>query len=152
MQTYSESELVPLVTKLAESLRGTGGGWVFLEGDLGAGKSTFARLLLKALGVSEGIQHGSPTFSLSHEYRCGNQRVVHLDLYRIRSEEEIDEAGLEELFSVSSSSVVLVEWLSKFPDFEESLLKLRQSKRIVRVKLDFIDCDPLRRKVEIKPL
>ncbi len=84
-----------------------GGGVVWLQGDLGAGKTTFARALLQALGVDERVK--SPTYSLVESYplRAGNN-AWHLDLYRIAAAEELDYLGLEALRE--SGALVLVEW------------------------------------------
>ena len=82
------------------------GGVVFLEGDLGAGKTTFARALLGALGVGERIK--SPTYSLIESYRVGALDAHHLDLYRIADPGELEWLGLSDLFA--GSALVVVEW------------------------------------------
>ncbi|MHB1896781.1 MAG: tRNA (adenosine(37)-N6)-threonylcarbamoyltransferase complex ATPase subunit type 1 TsaE [Metallibacterium sp.] len=84
-----------------------GGAVIWLQGELGAGKSTFARALLQALGVGERIK--SPTYSLIENYalRAGNS-AWHLDLYRIAAAEELDYLGLEALRE--PGALVLVEW------------------------------------------
>jgi tRNA threonylcarbamoyladenosine biosynthesis protein TsaE len=82
------------------------GGVILLEGDLGAGKTTFARALLAALGVGERIK--SPTYSLIESYSLADLRVHHLDLYRIADAEELEWLGLPDL--MESKSLLLVEW------------------------------------------
>ncbi|MGH7747094.1 MAG: tRNA (adenosine(37)-N6)-threonylcarbamoyltransferase complex ATPase subunit type 1 TsaE [Candidatus Dormibacteria bacterium] len=82
------------------------GGIVFLEGELGAGKTTFARALLRALGVSERVK--SPTYSLIETYQAGALRTHHLDLYRIAAPGELEWLGLPEL--LDPASLLLVEW------------------------------------------
>lgn len=78
---------------------------VQLQGDLGAGKSTLARALLRALGVQGAIR--SPTYTLVERYPLGDgQEAWHLDLYRIGQAEELDFLGLDE----GSASLWLVEW------------------------------------------
>lgn len=70
--------------------------------------------MLRALGHPNGGE-GSPTFPLAHEYRLSGRRVAHLDLYRIRSEGELEMTGLLEHFS-GEPGVVLVEWGSLFAE------------------------------------
>ena len=80
---------------------------VHLHGDLGAGKSTLARALLRALGVRGGIR--SPTYTLIEPYRLdGGDEAVHLDLYRIAAADELEFLGLDEL--VAQAALWLVEW------------------------------------------
>ncbi|MEO7477930.1 MAG: tRNA (adenosine(37)-N6)-threonylcarbamoyltransferase complex ATPase subunit type 1 TsaE [Lysobacteraceae bacterium] len=80
---------------------------VYLHGDLGAGKSTLARALLRALGVRGAIR--SPTYTLIEPYRLdGGDEAVHLDLYRIAAAEELEFLGLDEL--AAQAALWLVEW------------------------------------------
>ncbi|MGA7676605.1 MAG: tRNA (adenosine(37)-N6)-threonylcarbamoyltransferase complex ATPase subunit type 1 TsaE [Rhizomicrobium sp.] len=81
------------------------GDTVALQGDLGAGKTTLARAVLRALGVTESVP--SPTFTLVQSYETPRLAVRHYDLYRIRNPREIDELGLEEALE---DGAVLIEW------------------------------------------
>jgi tRNA threonylcarbamoyladenosine biosynthesis protein TsaE len=99
-----EEGLRALATALAPQARE--GGVIFLEGDLGAGKTTFARSLLGALGVGERIK--SPTYSLIESYRAGELDAHHLDLYRIADPGELEWLGLPDLFG--GGALVVVEW------------------------------------------
>ncbi len=77
------------------------------RGDLGAGKSTLVRAMLRALGVTGSIK--SPTFSLVESYlRPNNQWLHHFDLYRIEDDTELDLIGFRDYFS--SSTVCCIEW------------------------------------------
>jgi tRNA threonylcarbamoyladenosine biosynthesis protein TsaE len=99
-----EAGLRAIATRLA--LAAGEGGVVYLEGDLGAGKTTFARALLTALGVGERVK--SPTYSLIESYRAGALDAHHLDLYRIADAGELEWLGLADLWT--PRALVLVEW------------------------------------------
>lgn len=82
-------------------------GAVFhLRGELGAGKSSFARALLQALGVAGRIK--SPTYSLVEQYPLERGQAWHLDLYRIADPDELQWLGLDALGE--PGAVVLIEW------------------------------------------
>ena len=79
-----------------------------LEGNLGAGKTTFVSLIAKKLGIQ---LVSSPTFSLISQHK----NLTHVDLYRLDSMEEIDAAGFWEIFE-EEKNIVFVEWSSKISD------------------------------------
>jgi tRNA threonylcarbamoyladenosine biosynthesis protein TsaE len=79
---------------------------VFLRGDLGAGKTTFARAYIHALGFTGYVK--SPSYGLLETYPAGGWIVLHLDLYRIEDPEELEYLAVRDLFD--ASSVLLVEW------------------------------------------
>jgi tRNA threonylcarbamoyladenosine biosynthesis protein TsaE len=95
-------------TALAERFAASvdGGLVIYLHGDLGAGKTSFARALLTALGVGERVK--SPTYSLVESYRAGELAAWHLDLYRIADAGELEWLGLDALGD--PAALVLVEW------------------------------------------
>ncbi len=104
MAALDEAGLVALAQRLAPVVGD--GAWIHLSGELGAGKTTFARALLKAVGVGERVK--SPTYSLIESYRVGTLDVHHLDLYRIADPQELEWLGLADL--VLPSALLLVEW------------------------------------------
>jgi tRNA threonylcarbamoyladenosine biosynthesis protein TsaE len=108
--TRSEEETEAYGRRLAESLHSE--DVVYLEGDLGAGKTCFARGVAQGLGASA-REVASPTFALLHEYADGSGSIVlrHLDLYRLEdSSRELEVLGLPD--SVKGVPV-LVEWPSR---------------------------------------
>ena len=82
------------------------GGVVYLSGDLGAGKTTLVRGLLRALGFEGRVK--SPSYGLIESYVVDGNEIHHLDLYRLGHGEEIAYLGLEDL--MSEGSLLLVEW------------------------------------------
>lgn len=81
---------------------------IALEGDLGAGKTTLARALCAGIGVPNLDAVTSPTFSLVQQYDAPRGPVVHVDLYRLKSDAELEALGWDEL--MASAAVLLVEW------------------------------------------
>jgi len=103
-QGIDEAALAATAAALAPQL--AQGGVVHLCGSLGAGKTTFARALLRALGVGERIK--SPTYTLIETYALGELSVHHLDLYRIAAADELEWLGLRDL--AAGRQLWLIEW------------------------------------------
>jgi len=85
---------------------------VVLRGDLGMGKTTLVRGMAEALGA-DGDSVTSPTFTLVHEYKGRSTRLIHLDLYRLEEEREVEGIGLWEM-AEANDALVMVEWGDKF--------------------------------------
>ncbi len=96
-----------LAARLAQALQP--GMVIFLRGDLGAGKTTFVRALLRALGYAGRVK--SPTYALVEHYEASGLHLRHFDLYRFRSAEEWEAAGFRDEFD--GSNVCLIEWPEK---------------------------------------
>ncbi len=99
---------------------------VFLEGELGAGKTTLARGILRGLGFSGHVK--SPTYTLVEPYEFDTQRVYHFDFYRIRDAEELEYIGLDDL--LGERAIKLVEWP------ERASGRLPRPDRIVRIRVE----------------
>jgi tRNA threonylcarbamoyladenosine biosynthesis protein TsaE len=94
---------------LARSFPGNAGAVVYLRGELGSGKTTCARSLLQALGITARVR--SPTYTLVDTYSIGELNCVHVDLYRLRSAAEVEELGLRDL--TGPGFLMLIEWPEK---------------------------------------
>lgn len=132
--SLSEDETYELGRSIGRALRG--GELLLLEGDLGLGKTVFARGVAAGVGVApEDVS--SPSFTLVQEYTGGRFPVFHVDLYRLDNPEELGTLGLEEI--LSAGGVVLVEWGEKLPPY------LRRDALVVR----FHDVGEGSRRVEV---
>jgi tRNA threonylcarbamoyladenosine biosynthesis protein TsaE len=109
-RSFAEGTTEEIAGVFALGLRG--GEIVSLEGDLGAGKTFFARAVARALGVTEHVT--SPTFVLQKTYALSNgpaRSLVHYDLYRMESYAELMDIGFEDAID---NAVTLVEWGDRF--------------------------------------
>ncbi len=102
-----EKDTLGLGAALAPAL--TPGLVIYLQGDLGAGKTTLVRGLLRALGHEGNVK--SPTYTLIEPYVVSSLHLYHFDFYRFTSPEEYFDAGLDEYFT--AQGVCLIEWPQK---------------------------------------
>lgn len=110
---------------------------IALAGDLGAGKTTFTQIAAAALGVKRPVT--SPTFALVSEYPLpSGQRLVHMDLYRLSSPDELDGLGFEEY--LLSDDMVFIEW----PDRAGEMLPEER----LDINISLADGSPSLRKIE----
>jgi ATPase, YjeE family len=130
-RTKSAAETIAFAESIAQQL--TGGEVILLNGELGAGKTTFTKGLARGLGSALTVV--SPTFTIMHAYEDGRIPLYHFDMYRITSEDELYELGLEDY--LYSSGVAVIEW-NKFKTLPE---------RVITVNIESIGDDE--REVEI---
>jgi tRNA threonylcarbamoyladenosine biosynthesis protein TsaE len=102
-----------IVQAAKQLLAETGSGRIFaFHGEMGAGKTTFINALCKALQVEDSIS--SPTFSIINQYATADGKTIyHMDLYRLKSEQEAINAGVEDC--LFSGNTCFVEWPEKAP-------------------------------------
>lgn len=110
-----EAQTADFAAQLAQALQKllpcTGGISISLQGDLGAGKTTLVRYLLRALGISGRIK--SPSYAIVENYDTAAFPIWHFDFYRLGSAEEWEDAGFRDIFA--SSGLRLVEWPGQVP-------------------------------------
>ncbi|MDR1821282.1 MAG: tRNA (adenosine(37)-N6)-threonylcarbamoyltransferase complex ATPase subunit type 1 TsaE [Oscillospiraceae bacterium] len=102
--SYSEKETEELASRLARELEPN--TVIFLDGELGSGKTAFVRGLARALAPSDFVS--SPTFAVVNEYRSGKTPLFHFDLYRLSGEDELYGIGFPEY--LSGGGILAIEW------------------------------------------
>lgn len=109
--SLAPAQTTALATRLAALL--TGGEVLCFSGDLGAGKTLFVQGLAAALGIKEHVT--SPTFALLNIYQGKKLALYHFDLYRLESEDELENIGFYE-YTEPEDGVTVIEWSELFPD------------------------------------
>ena len=123
LQTRSEAETEAVAADFARELKG--GEVIFLEGDLGAGKTAFVRGLARGLGAPESAV-ASPTFVIHTTYPCASGRMLHhADLYRLASELGAEDVGLFDL--PGERDVLAIEWAAR--------MRTYPWKRVIKVEI-----------------
>lgn len=107
VQLDNEQAQVAFGETLGNVLQGR--GRIYLEGDLGAGKTTLTRGVLRAYGYQGAVK--SPTYTLVEPYELAGQRLYHLDLYRLSDPEELEFIGGREV--LADDALCLIEWPSR---------------------------------------
>jgi tRNA threonylcarbamoyladenosine biosynthesis protein TsaE len=114
------------------------GDFIALQGELGAGKTHFAKGVARGLGVPDGTPVTSPTYTLLNIY-SGRIPLYHFDLYRLTSDGDVSDAGFDEYFC--GSGVSLVEW-------PQRLVRLLPDERL---EINLVYEDEQRRRIELLP-
>lgn len=114
----SEEETYAIAKRVADTLKG--GETILLEGELGAGKTTFTKGLAAALGVKDEVT--SPTFTIMNVYEDGRLPLCHLDMYRLESADEIAELGVSD--TAPENAVTVIEW-NKFTDLTGRIINVK---------------------------
>lgn len=112
--------------KIAAKLKG--GDILCLYGDLGAGKTTLVKGLAKGLGIKKNIT--SPTFALMNMYSAKLHKLVHIDTYRLKNEQELVDIGIEDYLG-APDTICVIEW-------PEKMHKLLKNKKTLKVKIEHL--------------
>ncbi|MEY8714065.1 tRNA (adenosine(37)-N6)-threonylcarbamoyltransferase complex ATPase subunit type 1 TsaE [Francisella philomiragia] len=103
----NETQMFEFAQEYAKKLQA--GQIIYLHGDLGAGKTTFVKGVLKSLGYKGNVK--SPTYTLVESYEFDNFNIYHFDLYRLADPEELEWIGIRDY--LNDSSICFVEWPEK---------------------------------------
>ena len=131
--------------KIAEFLISFNGLAIFyLDGELGTGKTTLVRAILKAMGWKGSVK--SPTFTILEEYYIADKDIFHSDLYRLENQNDFEMLGVE--INENSKGILFIEWPEKISNFnfgEEFFLKLSLSGQNRSIELQtnnkkFLNC------------
>ena len=131
-ETHSAEETFEIGKKLGEEAMP--GEVYLLTGDLGAGKTVFAKGFASGLGITKEVT--SPTFTIMHIYDEGRLPLYHFDVYRIDNAEDLMDTGSDEYFY--GNGVCLVEWADRIADF------LPDNSISVEIKKDYENGDDIR--------
>ncbi|MDR2836209.1 MAG: tRNA (adenosine(37)-N6)-threonylcarbamoyltransferase complex ATPase subunit type 1 TsaE [Bacteroidales bacterium] len=115
--SHSTDETIEIAKKISNCF--SIGDIIILEGYLGTGKTHFVKGIAKGLKSKKNVT--SPTFNIANFYDSENNQIIHIDLYRIETLEELIDLGLNDYFD---NVIVFVEWGEKFIDYFDDYLKI----------------------------
>ncbi len=131
-KTYEET--VSLGEEVSKTLRGRE---IFgLCGELGSGKTAFVKGVAKGLGYNGYVK--SPTFTIINQYNAERLKLIHLDIYRLSSFEELLLTGFESY--IKDDTVIIIEWFDKFPELSG----------IPHIRVDFEYIDETTRRIRFR--
>ena len=122
MLKYNLSQINTISKKILLNLSKT--DCIFLFGELGSGKTTFTRSLINQLQIKNEVNETevpSPTFNLLYEYEMKSLKVMHYDLYRLKTNKEIEQLGI---FEDSTNIISIIEWPEKMKKKIENRLEI----------------------------
>ncbi|MCD4694500.1 tRNA (adenosine(37)-N6)-threonylcarbamoyltransferase complex ATPase subunit type 1 TsaE [bacterium] len=126
--TKSDKETFDFAKDFSKGLKG--GEVIFLEGDLGAGKTVFTKGLSRGLGYGKNVS--SPTFVLMRVYELEKNKkintICHVDAYRLGSEDELLSIGIKDYIN-EPKTIVIIEWSNK--------IKKKIAEKVVKIKISF---------------
>ena len=145
-----EADTVEFARRFGRCLDGH--GLIFLQGELGAGKTTFCRGILRGLGHQGAVK--SPTFTLVEPYQLGDVAVFHFDLYRLGDPNELEYIGVDDY--LDSRGLVLVEWPERaegyLPDSDLTLsLQVQDHGRRLTIKANSNHGERVIRQLQAQP-
>lgn len=138
IETNTEAQTIKAAQAFASSLKA--GDIVFLHGDLGMGKSVFARAIVRMLCGDEDMEVPSPTYTIVQAYDANAATIWHFDLYRLSDPSEIYEIGWEEALD---QGILLIEWPERLGDLAPD--------QAIHVNITSPRNAPERRTIEIVP-
>jgi len=133
---HSEAETIEIARKVSETLKP--GSLLALHGDLGAGKSVFARAVMRAMGVRDQALP-SPTFAIIQEYEGRGCCLAHMDWYRLEGIDELEAIGVREY--MQPPWICLIEWSERAPELLPP--------DAIHISLVCVDDDPETRLIEV---
>ena len=122
MLKYNLPQIDTVSKKILSNLSNTDN--IFLFGELGSGKTTFARSLIHGLQEKNKLRKTevlSPTFNLLHEYEIKSLKVMHYDLYRLKKNKEVEQLGI---FEETKNLITIIEWAEKIKKKIENRLEI----------------------------
>lgn len=118
---------------LAEKIKDKSQLIIFLEGNLGSGKTTFTRHVLSYLGIKS--FRGSPSFSVANEYLIKGKKIVHMDLYRMETKDALEAMGICEYFE--KNAIFFVEWPNLLEIEPDIVIKFILTNRKRSIEIDW---------------